>query len=294
MSLATKKRKTKDCDAGPAARAPPRGETLSRSTHDKSNGGNGTTTTAHNTNTADVLASFEPLTLEDIRSRLESLCERIPDVPANQFAAAPLQEEAGTSDEDATIKPENGNHNHSNQNKNCSSNLDETLVRNWATQLQAVLEEFNLLVCCVATASYKWGTERSGAADQNLTLLSGELASSQEQLSSAVTPRLTNVLAPLVDLVVEKTITIKPAATATPNKNTTTNDAATTTEIKEHFFTRKVVDPEFVQLCHVILARNAPLLRHVVLSNFHKLLHALKDYLQAQKSDSNTDREFAY
>lgn len=188
--------------------------------------------------------------LEEIRTKIQLLCKRVPDIPENNFES---------TDE--------------------SSEFDEDAIRDWAAQLQAVLEEFNLLVCCVATATYKWGTDRSGAADQNLSLLSGELGSSQEQIASAVTPRLTNVLAPVVDLVIDKTIK--------------TTDAQGR-EIKENHFTRKLVDPDFVQLCYKILVRNAPLLRHVVLSNFNKLLQVIKDYLNAQKNDTQHSRGFTY
>ena len=191
--------------------------------------------------------SFEPLTLEGIRDKIRDLSERVPAVPEDTF---------GLNDV-----------------------LQESVIREWAATLQAVLEEFNLLVCCVSTATYKWGTDRSGAADQNLSLLSGELGSSQEQIASTVTPRLTNVLAPVVDLVIEKTVT---------SKNEDGN------EVKENHFTRKLVDPEFVVLCHTILARNAKLLRQVVLSNFHKLIRCLKDYLKAQRNDTQHSRGFTY
>jgi hypothetical protein len=196
---------------------------------------------------------FEPYSLEDIRGKIQSLCKRVPEIPEDQFVAA------------ADIK---------------NGNFDETVVREWAATLQAVLEEFNLLVCCVATATYKWGTDRSGASDQNLSLLSGELGSSQEQIASTVTPRLTNVLAPVVDLVIEKTVTTK--------------NEKTGVEVKENHFVRKLVDPDFVRLCHTILARNAPLLKQVVLSNFHKLLNCLKDYLKAQTNDTQHSRGSLY
>ena len=65
-------------------------------------------------------------------------------------------------------------------------------------------------------------------------------------------------------------------------------------EVKENHFTRKLVDPDFVKLCHRILARNAPLLRQVVLSNFQKILNCLKDYLKAQKNDTQHSRGFTY
>jgi hypothetical protein len=65
-------------------------------------------------------------------------------------------------------------------------------------------------------------------------------------------------------------------------------------ETKVNHFTRKLVDPDFVKLCDEILVRNAPLLRHVVLSNFSKLLQVLKDYLKAQQNDTQHSRGFTY
>jgi len=94
-----------------------------------------------------------------------------------------------------------------------------------------------------------------------------------------VTPRLTNVLAPVVDLVIERTTTKK-------------NEDGT--ELKENQFARKLVDPDFLVLCHQIVARNAPLMRQVVISNFHKLSTCLKDYLKAQKNDTQHSRGFTY
>lgn len=192
---------------------------------------------------------LQTYTIEEIRTKILVLCKRVPEIPENNF---------GQGD---------------------GEKLDEDSIREWAAQLQAVLEEFNLLVCCIATATYKWGTDRSGAADQNLSLLSGELGASQEQIASAVTPRLTNVLAPVVDLVIDKTVK--------------TTDAEGR-EIKENHFTRKLVDPDFVELCYTILVRNAPLLRQVVLSNFHKVMKVLNDYLKAQQNDTQHSRGFTY
>lgn len=193
------------------------------------------------------IEGFSPLSLEDVRENIFSLSKRVPTVPEDTFGLA--------------------------------GELKSDEIREWAATLQAILEEFNLLVCCIATATYRWGTDRSGAADQNLSLLSGELGSSQDQIASTVTPRLTNVLAPVVDLVIEKTVSTK-------------NEKGE--EVKENQFARKLVDPDFVVLCHRILARNATLLRQVVLSNFNKLLRALKDYLKAQKNDTQHSRGFTY
>eukprot|EP00934_Nitzschia_sp_Nitz4_P004532 Nitzschia sp. Nitz4//scaffold141_size107518//95781//96470//NITZ4_004298-RA/size107518-processed-gene-0.142-mRNA-1//-1//CDS//3329536354//4522//frame0 len=193
------------------------------------------------------IEGFHTYTLDDIRSKMEALCPRVPEVPEDRF---------GLGD-----------------------SLDEAAIREWAATMQAILEEFNLLVCCVATATYKWGTDRSGAADQNLSLLNGELTASQEQIVSSVSPRLSNVLAPVVDLVVEKSTKSKDAEGR---------------EVKENQFVRKLVDPNYLQLCFTILARNAPMLRQLVLSNFSKVQKVLQDYLKAQQNDSNHGRGFTY
>lgn len=228
----------------------------SNSEKDESKNGNGNSVN-------DDGSDFAMLTLEDIRERIQSLCSRVPIVPEGDFV---VRETNG--DDTASSAP------------GTAQTIDESLTREWAAQMQAVVEEFNLLACCVATATYRWGTDRSGAADQNLGLLSGELAASQDQISSSVTPRLSNVLAPVVDLVIAKTVTSK--------------DDVTGVETKENYFTQKLVDPDFLSLCHTILARNAPLLRHIVLSNFHKLVKTFNDYLKAQKNDTQHSQDFTY
>lgn len=202
---------------------------------------------------------FQSYSISEVREQIIALCERVPQVPTNQFG---ILDAEGKPITDAS-----------------KETLDGDAVREWATQLQAVIEQFNLLLCCVATATYKWGTDRSGAADQNLGLLSGELAASQDQIASTVTPRVSNVLAPVVDLVIQK---------STKSKNDKGED------VKVNEFTRKLVDPDFYQLCHRILARNAPLLRQVVLSNFNKITNVLKDYMKAQTNDTQHSRGFTY
>lgn len=181
---------------------------------------------------------YDALSLHDIQQRVNQLCHQIPKVP------------------DEGLDADNGDS-----------------VRDWASELQTVVEEFNLLVCCISAATYKWGSERSGAADQHLSVLSAELGSAQEQISSAVTPRLTNVLAPVVDLVVDKIITTKEGEI----------------ETKTNVYTREQVDPEFLILCRSILSRNAKLLRQVCLANFHKIHRCIGDYLEAQMKDSQHD-----
>ena len=224
-------------------------------------------------------SGFSMLTVKDIRVKIEQLCKKVPEIPEGNFLII--------NDDD------NGD---DNKNKDQEPVIDETATRKWAAQMQVVLEEFNLHVCCIGTATYKWGTERSGAGDQNLNLLLSEISSSQEHLSTAVTPRLTNLLAPVVDLVIEKTVTYKQEKIITngDEKSGDKDQKPILTEVKENHFTPKLVDPAFLSLCHKILARNAPLLRHVVLSNLHKLLNVMKDYLKAHESEMQHGRSFAY
>merc|ERR1712071_486102 len=153
-------------------------------------------------------------------------------------------------------------------------------IREWAESMQAVIEEFNLSLSCVAPAIYKWGSDRSGAADQSLTVLSTEISAAQEQISASCSSRLTNVHAPVVDLVVSKVVK--------------TIDSDTGEEVKTQTHSREVVDPEFHQLCSKILCRNAKMLRQVVLGNFHKIVRVIEDYQKASKKDNQNDRSLAY
>lgn len=153
-------------------------------------------------------------------------------------------------------------------------------IRQWAMTMQSVMEEFHLLVACVSPATYAWGTDRSGAADQNLGLLSSEFLRAQEQLHSRVTPRLNDVLAPVVSLITDKTVTTK------------TEDGV---ETKQNYFMNTYEDPEYVDFCFRMLARNAVSMRQVVLANFDKLLRAIHDFLQAQVMDTQShSRGFVY
>jgi len=46
---------------------------------------------------------------------------------------------------------------------------DKEVICTWAMVVQMVLEEFSLLMACVSPATYVWGTDQFGAADQNLS-----------------------------------------------------------------------------------------------------------------------------
>jgi len=154
-------------------------------------------------------------------------------------------------------------------------------VRDWSRQMQAVLEEFNLLIACVSSSTYKWGTDRSGAADQNLSLLFSEINSAQDQISSSVTTRISNVLAPVIDIVISK---------STKRTNIETGE-----DIKTNEFSRNLVDPEYVRMCELSVHRNARMLRQVILANFHKVEMVMGDYIQANKKDGQTNHNaFSY
>lgn len=69
------------------------------------------------------------------------------------------------------------------------TDLDHTNVLEWATLLQKVVEQFNLHISCISAATYKWGSDRTGAGDQHLQTLSSELMNAQEQVSANVSER---------------------------------------------------------------------------------------------------------
>jgi hypothetical protein len=218
---------------------------------------------------------YKPLTLQDVRDRMYDLCRRVPPVPADGFAAKDLAADdldSGSSQkskEESTVPV-----------AVTACPYDQGAVKAWAVALQSVLEEFYLLIAVVSVATYRWGTDRSGAADQNVNLLLSELQISQEQIATHVAPCLNDVLAPVVSLLNVKTVTTK------------LNDAS---EVKKNYFITAPVDPEYVVQCYVVLARNAAFHRQVVLAYFDKLLSALTDYLEATQKDSQHDaRKFLY
>eukprot|EP00978_Attheya_sp_CCMP212_P029106 scaffold102384_cov54-Attheya_sp.AAC.1 len=212
--------------------------------------------TTTDNNTMDKKLVFEPMSLADISKQIGTIMiDKVPST--NTFP----------------------NENDSDEN-----------IRAWANQLKSALEELNLLLCCVSAATYRWGSDRSGIASQNLGVLGAELQTSQEQMDAMVTPRLTNVLAPTVDLVVQKTIIDGEA-----DETNTTGSSGSSGSTRTHLFSRELVDVNFVKLCQTILCRNAPMLRQVVLSHCHKIQRCIADYLKATHKDNQQDRSgFAY
>ena len=247
MSSAGEKRKATSASASNDPDLQPASKKAAKSSKkDKDNASAGASSTTASGSELD----YEALTLPVIQTRIKALCHTIPSVPAEG------------------IDPK-----------------DNAGIKAWAAKMQTAIEAFNLHICTVSAATYKWGSDRSGAADQNLALLSSEIANAQDQITSSVNPRLTNVLAPVVDLVIAKSIT------------TTEIDASSGKEqkVKTNVFTREQVDPDFLELCDEILARNALMLRTVVLANFLKVEKCIGDYVKACEKDRSHDaRGFAY
>jgi hypothetical protein len=199
----------------------------------------------HKSHHLEEAGTFKPMSLSEIRDQISLLNSKVPNIPPNG------------------LDPH-----------------DSEAVKMWATQMQTVIEEFNLLLCCISTATYKWGTDRSGAADQNLGLLNSELTNAQDQIGSSISQKLTNVLAPVVELVSYKTIV--------------TNNAETGEKTKLNFFKTQDNDPDFMILCNKVLCRNATMLRIVLMTNFHKVEKCISDYIKATKKDGEHSRGFAY
>lgn len=306
----------------------------------KSGGGGTSTKKLHADTIADQRASlwkqvqYSPWNLETIQERMKDLFRRVPPVP-DFTAAAPSSSSMGVKEESPVVShdsKEKASVNTESQSPvdsaRCtahtvlphptlagstipewtpsdspahSSNLyDKTKLREWAMALSCIIEEFNLLVACIAPATYQWGTDRSGASEQNLSILSSELVRSQEQISNRVTARLNEVLSPVVTLVMEKTVTTRQQASKDidgggvevvrlngySNENDGGGDNNMLVEVKHNYFRNIPEDPDYLHVAYVMLARNAPLLRQVMLSNLDKLIESIKDYLQALHKDN--------
>jgi len=155
-------------------------------------------------------SGFQLLSLDDISEKVLGLIDLIPRLPEGGFP----------DDKHETVKP-------------------------FAHQLQSTLEQFNLLCICMTPATYTWSSNRSGAMDQNLSVLSSEISSVQDQISSSVSNKISNVLAPVVDLVISHT-EVEKSEVDGENKSK---------EIRTNKFSRELVDPEFLKLASKVLGK---------------------------------------
>ena len=237
---------------------------------------------------------FRPLTLAEIQSRLKALMDKLP----RELPAVPedIDDNADTS----------------------SFSTMHQATKSFASHLQTTVEEFNLLLALVSAATYKWGVDRSGASQQNLAVMSAELQQCQEVISSVVSTRLSNVLCPAVDILVAEVEICRSSQKIEDGAvgdidmedgdihgqhgaigrkkrklvddhrdHSTANHSANSThkERRINHYTRPLVDPNYVHLCHQILGRNAPLIRQVVATCIESAQKVIGDYLKAMKKD---------
>ena len=122
---------------------------------------------------SDVGSNFSPLSLPQIQLRLKSLLDTLPkDLPE--------------------IPPVY------NVNDAAAHALQHAPIKSFASTLQVTIEEYNLLLSLVSCATYRWGVDRSGASQQNLSVVSAELQQCQDVISNVVSARLSNLLCPLL------------------------------------------------------------------------------------------------
>lgn len=234
---------------------------------------------------SEIGSGFEPITLPQLQLRLKKLLDKLPkdkpEIPNNYDASAP-------DSQAAVYAP----------------------IKSFASTVQIAIEEYNLLLSLVSSATYRWGVDRSGASQQNLSVMSAELQTCQEVISNVVSARLSNVLCPAVDVLIGEVEIVRAeesdddngggeadgkAAAPTPAKKrklnedrlSTTSTKATNNERRINHYTRPLVDPSYVHLCHCILARNAPLILHSVATSIHTAQRVIGDYLNAMKKDTS-------
>jgi hypothetical protein len=257
----------------------------------------------------DVGPDFEPMGLPQVRYRLGALLEKLPrDLPD---PPPPIASDIGVVATAGASPAVDGN----------EEEVDpRASVRSFASELQIAVEEYNLLLSLVSSATYRWGVDRSGASQQNLSVMSAELQQCQDVISNVVSSRLSNVLCPAVDIMVgeveiigggggngdedgdggrEMDASPSDEAVAPPpgKKRKLTNDdedrravgggGGGRNERRINRYIRPLVDPSYVHLCDCILARNAAMIRHTVATSIHTAQRVIGDYLNAMKKDTS-------
>jgi len=295
-AAATKKR-SKSSSKAIAAAAGSSGGIDTTATHNNHNSNETEDTTIQPIDPSSMnSSSFQPMSLSQIQLRIKLLLDKLPsalpEVPPDY------------------INPDETIHNNNNQ----QSSLYHPPIKSFASALQTTIEEYNLLLSLVSSATYQWGVDRSGASQQNLSVMNSELQQCQEVITSVVSGRLSNVLCPAVDVLVGRVEVVKggnnggeengssskkrkldtSSATTTSNNATTDrllgttatiNSTTTTNEQRINHYTRPLVDPSYVHLCHQIVARNGEMLRYTLATCIHTAQRVIGDYLEAMKKD---------
>ncbi|KAL3788829.1 hypothetical protein ACHAWO_008154 [Cyclotella atomus] len=228
---------------------------------------------------SEIGGDFTPCSLVEIQKRMKGLMDALPKVLPGV--------------------PEENDINDSSFTDNTPSHQ---AIKSFASSLQIVIEQYNLLLSLVSSATYKWGVDRSGASQQNLSVMVSELQQCQEMISTTVSGRLSNVLCPAVDVLVGEVEIIRGGSGNNDNDgddarnkkrklNKESNNSSSGTdhnnsERRINHYIRAQVDPAYVHLSHVILARNAEMIRHTVATSIFTAQQVISDYLKAMQKDT--------
>jgi hypothetical protein len=261
---------------------------------------------------SEVGPNFVPITLPQIQLRLKNLLERLPkDLP--------------------NVPPPSSSFNNENNSHANDNNESYSAIKSFASTLQVAIEEYNLLISLVSSATYKWGVDRSGASQQNLAVMGAELQQCQDVISNVVSARLSNVLCPAVDVLIGEVEVVRSEGGGEDSSTCTSRDGGRSMGVEDitgsvpatkrmklnddrlsslntsntdnnksnklhptherriNHYTRPLVDPSYVHVCHCILARNAPLIRHAVATSIHTAARVIGDYMKAMKKDTSHD-----
>jgi hypothetical protein len=236
---------------------------------------------------------FEPMGLPQIHFRLGDLLDKLP----NDLPSSPPLATNHYSDIDIVVaRPTNG----------VVHNDPRASVLSFASALQVVVEEYNLLLSLVSSAVYRWGVDRSGASQQNLSVMNSELQQCQDVIASVVSSRLSNVLCPAKDIMVGEIEIVRNDSggengheldgevveSGKKRKLSCNSDRQFgygSGERRINHYIRPLVDPTYVQLCDTILVRNAGMIRHAVATSIHTAKRVIGDYLNAMKKDTSHD-----
>ena len=236
---------------------------------------------------------FEPMGLPQINFRIGDLLDKLPkDLPS----PPPLATNHYSDIDIVVARPTYG----------VDHKDPRASVLSFASALQVVIEEYNLLLSLVSSATYRWGVDRSGSSQQNLSVMNSELQQCQDVIASVVSSRLSNVLCPAKDIMVGEVEIVKNdsggengheldgevVGSGKKRKLSCNSDRQSgygSGERRINHYIRPLVDPTYVQLCDTILARNAEMIRHAVATSIHTAKRVIGDYLNAMKKDTSHD-----
>lgn len=262
--------------------APPAGKKRKTPT----TGGGPTKKSASTATDDDESASLENpvLTLAEIRARIVKIRAKLPsdsDLPP----VPPSDDDDDDVEEDlARAADVKGN------SKLQEKQRIHRAIRTFASSLQVSIEEFNLLLALVSPATYKWGVDRSGASQQSLAVMSAELMQCQETMASVVNPRLSNVLCPATDIILKEVQIVR-------GGDGDNDGPLSKRETRTNIHKAIIVDPNYRNLCFIILSRNAPMIRRVVACALANATKVIGDYLESAAKDSQVEaggRGYAY